>query len=142
MTDRSPESGLALSGNLGREIRSARAVSMLSIFTSSGTLVCCALPALLVALGAGAVLSGLVSAVPQLVWLSANKGWVFGVAAAMLAVAGALQWRARLAPCPADPALASACLRARRMAATIYAGSIAIFVIGVLFAFIVPAFLR
>lgn len=114
---------------------------MLSIFTSSGTLVCCALPALLVALGAGAALSGLVSAVPQLVWLSANKGAVFGVAALMIAVAGVLQWRARSAPCHADPDLATACMRTRTLSASIYAGSVAIFGVGVLFAFVLPTFL-
>ena len=103
-----------LRDDLGTEVRRARVASMLSIFTSSGTLVCCALPALLVVLGAGAALSGLVSTVPQIVWLSANKGLVFGAAAVMLAVAGVLQWRARLAPCPADPLLASACVRVRR----------------------------
>lgn len=36
--------------------------SVLSLFASSSTLVCCALPALLVALGAGAALSSLVLA--------------------------------------------------------------------------------
>ena len=41
--------------------------SVLSLFASSGTLVCCALPALLVALGAGAALSSLVSVFPQVV---------------------------------------------------------------------------
>ena len=135
------ELGSASRDDLGRELRSARTASMLSIFTSSGTLVCCALPALLVGLGAGAALSGLVSAVPQIVWLSANKGVVFGIAAVMLAIAGVLQWRVRLAPCPADPLLASACLRARRTSASIYAGSVAIFVVGFLFAFVLPAFL-
>ncbi len=114
---------------------------MLSIFTSSGTLVCCALPALLVTLGAGAALSGLVSAVPQLVWLSANKPVVFSIAGLMIAAAGVLQWRARSAPCPADPVLASACMRARRRSASIYVGSVAIFGVGVLFAFVLPAFL-
>jgi len=114
---------------------------MLSILTSSGTLVCCALPALLVALGAGAALAGLVSSVPQLVWLSANKGLVFGVAGLMIAVAGILQWRARSAPCPADPVLATACARTRRLSASIYVGSVAIFSVGVAFAFVLPAFL-
>ena len=40
-----------------------------SLLASSATLVCCVLPAVLVSLGAGAVLVGLVSAFPQLVWL-------------------------------------------------------------------------
>lgn len=125
---------------LHADLRRARAVSIVSIFTSSGTLVCCALPALLVALGAGATLSGLVSTVPQLVWLSANKGAVFGMAGALLIIAGVIQWRARFAPCPSDPALAAACARARRTAAGIYVGSVAIFAIGAFFAFVLPAF--
>jgi len=57
-----------------------------SLFASGGTLVCCALPALLVALGAGAVLSSLVAVLPQIVWLSEHKAAVFGTAAAMLAL--------------------------------------------------------
>jgi hypothetical protein len=133
--------GAASHDEFNRGIRSARAASLLSIFTSSSTLICCALPALLVTLGAGAALSGLVSAIPQLVWLSANKTVVFGVAGMMIAAAGYLQWRARSAPCPADPVLASACTRARRLSASIYVGSVAIFGVGVLFAFVLPAFL-
>ena len=110
-------------------MRGARTASML-IISPRAALVCCALPALLVALGAGAALSGLVSTVPRIVWLSANKGAVFGVAASMLAVAGLLHWRARSASCPADPVLASACARARRISAHIFAISVVIFVIG------------
>ena len=45
----------------------------LSLFASAGTLVCCALPALFVTLGAGAALAGLVGEFPQLVWLSTYK---------------------------------------------------------------------
>lgn len=111
----------------------------LSIFTSSGTLVCCALPALLVTLGAGATLAGLVSSFPQLIWLSEHKTGVFGVAGVMLALAGALQWRARSLPCPADARLAAACRRTRRVSVGIYLFSLAIFATGALFAFILPA---
>jgi hypothetical protein len=57
--------------------------AVFSLFTSSGTLVCCALPALLVALGAGAALSSLVSAVPALVVLSEYKEAVFIFAGVM-----------------------------------------------------------
>lgn len=127
--------------SVGAQDRGARTASIVSIFTSSGTLICCALPALLVGLGAGAALSGLVSAVPQIVWLSANKGIVFGVAASMLVIAGVMQWRTRFAPCPADPALASACARARRVSVRIYAAAVAVFIIGAAFAFVVPALL-
>ena len=51
-----------------------------------GTLICCALPIVLVALGAGSVMASLVSAAPWLVALSRNKEWVFLVAGGLLAV--------------------------------------------------------
>ena len=44
-----------------------------TLLASTATLVCCVLPAVLVSLGAGAVLAGLVSSFPQLVWLSEHK---------------------------------------------------------------------
>ncbi len=109
-----------------------------ALFASSGTLVCCALPALLVALGAGATLSSLVSAVPGLVWVSEYKEAVFAFAGAMLAISGALQWRNRFAPCPVDPALRQACLRTRRISRVIYIFSLCIYTAGGWFAFVQP----
>ena len=41
---------------------------LISLFSSFGTLICCALPALLVSLGAGAVLAGLITNFPQLIF--------------------------------------------------------------------------
>lgn len=109
-----------------------------SLAASGGTLLCCALPALLVALGAGAALASLVAAVPQIVWLSEHKAAVFGAAAAMLALAGALQWRARSAPCPIEPALRDACLRTRAASRRVWLASVAIFLVGGAFAFVLP----
>ena len=116
----------------------ARGTALLSIFTSAGTLICCALPAALVALGAGAALTALVGAVPQLVWLSEHKDALFAVAAAMLALAGLMQWRARTAPCPIDPAQRAACLSARRLSRGVYLGSVAVFLVGGFFAYLAP----
>jgi len=113
--------------------------SWLSIFTSAGTLVCCALPAALVAIGAGATLAGLVGAVPQLVWLSEHKVALFASAGMMLAAAGYFQHRVRFAPCPADPRLAAECERARRVSLKVYWVSLAIFAVGFFFAFVAPA---
>lgn len=108
----------------------------LSLFTSAGTLLCCALPALLVTLGAGAALAGLVSAAPWLVALSKHKVALFGVAGVLLLVAGVLRYRARNAPCPIDPQIAQACMRLRRMNAWIYGGAVVLYAIGFFFAFI------
>jgi len=112
--------------------------SWFSLFTSMGTLVCCALPALFVSIGAGAALAGLISAAPSLVWLSEYKGVVFGFCAFMLVISGYMQWQNRYAPCPVDPALAAACTKTRRVSLGIYLASVAIFVIGAFFAFVLP----
>ncbi|MEQ8878430.1 MAG: hypothetical protein RLO17_16455 [Cyclobacteriaceae bacterium] len=52
-------------------------VSIASLFTSVSTLLCCALPSLLVAVGMGAVVAGLISDFPALIWLSKYKEWTF-----------------------------------------------------------------
>lgn len=119
------------------ESRTGLWASLASLFASSGTLVCCALPALLVALGAGAVLSSLVSVFPQLVWLSEHKEELFIVAGLMLAASGGLQWHNRTAPCPTDPALRHACLRTRKTALRVYGVSVLVYAVGGWFAFII-----
>ncbi len=89
------------------------AAPTLALFASASTLICCALPALLVTIGAGAVMAGLASNVPGLIFLSQHKGWVFSFAALLLAGAWYARWATRNAPCPADPAKARACARMR-----------------------------
>lgn len=115
-------------------------VAFLALLASGGTLVCCVLPAVMVSLGAGAALAGLVTSVPQLVWLSEHKAGVFGLAFAMLAVSGALLWHARTLPCPTDPALARDCQRLRRVSAGLWWFALACTATGTLFAFVLPAF--
>ena len=113
-------------------------VALLTLLASTGTLVCCVLPAVMVSLGAGAALAGLVTAAPQLVWLSENKALVFGAAGVMLLLSGTLLWRARYLPCPADPALARACIRLRRWSVRLWIGAVAITSAGSVFAFLLP----
>jgi len=113
-------------------------LALAALLTSSGTLACCVLPAVMVALGAGATLAGLVSAVPQLVWLSEHKALVFGVAATALAIAGVSIRRARFLPCPSDPMAARACVRMRRFSAILFVIALVAFGIGAVFAFVLP----
>lgn len=115
-----------------------RFASVLSLFASGSTLVCCALPALLVTLGAGAALSSVIAAFPQLVWLSEHKVAIFLSAGAMLLLAGLMQWRARGLPCPIDPALAAACARTRQVSMGMFLVSLVIYLVGAFFAFIAP----
>lgn len=120
------------------ESRSSLWSSVASLFASSSTLVCCAIPALLVALGAGAALSSLVSVFPQVVWLSEHKLGLFAFAGLMMLASGGLQWRSRSAPCPTDPALRNACLRTRKTSKVVYAVSVLLYLVGGWFAFVQP----
>jgi hypothetical protein len=109
-----------------------------ALLASTATLVCCLLPAVLVTLGAGATLLGLVTAFPQLVWLSERKGLVFGLAGGLLLVAGAVLGWARRLPCPADPTAARQCMRLRALSHWLYGIAAALYALGVLFAFVLP----
>jgi hypothetical protein len=113
-------------------------ISLLTLFSSGGTLICCALPALLVSLGAGAVMASVVSSVPQIVWFSEHKLGVFIFAGVMLAISGLLQWQARSLPCPSDKALAEICNKTRVNSIRIYVFSVCVFLIGGFMAFIAP----
>jgi hypothetical protein len=108
----------------------------LSLFASTSTLLCCALPALLVTLGLGASLAGLVSAAPWLVALSAHKAWLFAGSGGMLLLAFAAHRRGRLRPCPADPGAARACARLRRFSAWVLGLSALLWGVGFFFAFL------
>ena len=108
----------------------------LSLFTSAGTLICCALPALLVTLGMGATLAGFVGAVPWITAISDQKEYVFAGAGIMLALSTLMQWRARNAPCPVDPLKAKACMRLRKASWAILIFSIIVYLIGFFFAFL------
>ena len=109
---------------------------VLSLLTSAGTLVCCALPALLVSIGAGAVLAGMVSAAPWLVALSQYKAWTFGLSALMLLVSGVSIFTARKQPCPIDPIAAMRCRQLRVFTYWVYGLSLVTWCVGFFFAFI------
>ena len=111
-------------------------ISTLALFGSFGTLFCCALPALLVSIGAGAAVIGLVSTFPQLIWLSEHKIGLFIFAGVMLTLSGIMRYITRNAPCPADPAKAKSCKRMRRISFWVFFFSLGLYLIGFFFAFI------
>lgn len=115
--------------------------SFAALFASATTLVCCALPALFVVLGAGAVWAGLMGSFPGLILISEHKGTAFSLAIILLTVAGIMLWRARSLPCPNDAKLAMACARARRWSKAIFALALICLLIGGFFAFAAPYFL-
>jgi mercuric ion transport protein len=69
------------------ERRTKRAVLLnyFSLFGSFSTLICCALPSVLVLLGMGTAVASLLSAAPWLVSLSRHKIWTFSIAGMLIA---------------------------------------------------------
>lgn len=113
-------------------------VAFSTLLASSGTLICCVLPAVMVSLGAGASLAGLITQFPQLIWLSSHKALIFGVSFVMLALSGLLLYNARRLPCPADPALARTCGQLRTLSHILWGASMFLTTVGALFAFLLP----
>lgn len=117
------------------------AANFVSLFASSSTLICCALPAIFVALGAGASFASLVSTFPFLIVLSQYKIYISFTALIMLAIAGIINYRTYFMPCPADPELGRLCLQTRQRSRMLYYLSSAIFIFASVFTYVIPNFL-
>lgn len=116
-------------------------LSYLSLFTSLGTLLCCALPSLLVLLGMGATVASFLSAVPWLVTLARHKAWTFTVAGVLIAsdfiyvywLAPCLKARAQACSIDDGP---TACDNATRVSHVLLLVSAAIYGVGFFTAFL------
>ncbi len=75
----------SLSFDPERRARRAALLNYFSLFSSFSTLICCALPSVLVLLGMGTAVASLLSAAPWLVSFSRHKAWTFGVAGTLIA---------------------------------------------------------
>ena len=108
----------------------------LSLFSSTSTLLCCALPALFVGLGAGAVFAGLTSAIPSLIWISEHKVTVFIFAGLLLSLSGYLELRTKGQAC--DRTQKDACTQTRTWSVFVWRLSLLFYAIGLFFAFGLP----
>jgi len=104
-------------------------ITWLTLFASTGTLICCALPITLVSLGMGATVAALTSSFPLLMTLSQHKIWIFLLSGGLLALSGWLMYRPGRS-CPTDPQLARLCASAQRWNRRVYWGSVLIWGIG------------
>ena len=111
----------------------------MSVLSSTSTLFCCVIPAILVLLGAGSAVATLVGAFPQLIWLSEHKAWLFGFGAVMLGLSG-FWGRATQNTCPTDPILAKRCRRSKVITKVVWWGSFVLYGIGVVVSYVLPAF--
>ena len=110
----------------------------LSLFSSTSTLICCALPALFVGLGAGAVFAGLTSAFSQLIWVSEHKTMIFVAAGLLLSLSGYLEFQNTTQSC--DPLKKEACEETRSWTLYIWRLRLIFYIIGLFFAYGLPYF--
>lgn len=99
---------------MGTETRHPFATGWFALLASTGTLVCCAIPILLVSLGMGAAVAAASSNFPALVLLSEDKDYVFAGAAVLMALSWWIHKRQQ-ANCPADAELVAYCRKAKRL---------------------------
>jgi len=121
--------------NLAKQQRKEQGVTWFTLFTTTGTLVCCALPIIFVTLGLGTTVAAMTSAFPILITLSQHKLWVFAFSALMLVFSGWFMYRPGR-HCPTDPALAQKCTTALKWNKRIYWSSVAIWGIGFIAAYL------
>ena len=115
-----------------------KTANFFSLFASTSTLICCALPAIFVAIGAGATFASLITSFPFLITLSKYKLYITLFALIMLVTAGYFNYKTYHSPCPADPELGRMCLQTRRRSRIIYYISATIFIFATIFTYIVP----
>ncbi|MEK9728294.1 MAG: hypothetical protein VW397_09350 [Candidatus Margulisiibacteriota bacterium] len=106
------------------------------LFTTASTLICCALPALFVFLGAGSALAGLVGIFPQLIWLSKHKAYLFGIAFLGLCLARVLPKNSVQTECARTNQ--ATCSEVKRTTNGVWWLSLIMTFIGVFFAYLLP----
>lgn len=117
-------------------------ISFFSLFTSTGTLVCCALPALVAAIAGGAAVGSLVSALPWLVPLSKHKIWIFIMAAFFILLSGFLIFRpVKISKCDIRSG-EQGCAVSEKFQKFIFYLSLSIFALGLFFSYALVPLLR
>ncbi len=115
-------------------------ISWFGLFSSFGTLLCCAIPSTLVLLGFGASLASFLGNFPQLIWLTENKEYVFGLSFIMLGISYAGQKYAQSQVCPIDKR--EDCETTKDWSKPLFWFSLSINVLGSFYAFILPRLLE
>lgn len=107
----------------------------LTLFVTSSTLLCCALPVLMVSLGFGAVMASLYYNVPTLLFLAKHKLWILSLSALLLLFLAWMIWRPNQT-CPTEPVLATLCQKTKRWNRWVFWISVSIWFIGVFFSYL------
>ncbi len=105
------------------------------LFTSISTILCCALPIILVTLGMGAVFASLTATFPFVTWLAERSIYLFTIAAILLLIGGYFIF---IKPqiCPADKNLADICSKTKKFNKIVWLLSVIILAISFFFKYI------
>lgn len=114
-----------------------RSWSWILLLTTSGTLLCCAIPIALVMLGLGTTVAAMAATLPWLITLSQYKAWVFWVSGMLIVLAVWSVYRPGRS-CPVDPELALACLEADRWNRIFIVISGGMWIVAILAAYVLP----
>lgn len=106
-----------------------------TLFTTSSTLLCCALPILLVSLGMGSVVASMNYNIPGMFWLAQHKYWALALSGLLLSSLAWMIWRPYQS-CPSDPKLAQYCETSKKWNKRIFFASVIVWSIGVFFSLI------
>ena len=104
----------------------------LLLFTSAGTLLCCALPVVLMSIGLGSAAVALYANLSFLPLIGAYKKWINIASFVVLAIAGLVLYRPNRT-CPTDPILAAKCKTSRKWNTVFFWLALAIWIFGVFF---------
>ena len=118
-------------------LKKPRSWGWLVLFASFSTLLCCALPIILVSLGMGAVVASLAANLPILIVLSQHKIWMFLATAGILGLAGWSLFRPGRS-CPTDPELAERCKNVDKWNARFFWSAVVVWGIGFITAYLLP----
>ncbi|EGR2554276.1 hypothetical protein DX887_00645 [Vibrio alginolyticus] len=110
-------------------------IRWLTLFVTSSTLLCCALPVLMVSLGFGAAMASLNYNVPGLLFLAEHKLWTLSLSALLLLFLAWMIWRPNQR-CPTDPTLAALCQKTKHWNGWIFWISVSIWSIGFFFSYL------
>lgn len=113
-------------------------MSYFSLFGSVGTLLCCALPSVLVLVGLGATVASTLAALPWLVTLSHHKSLTFGISGILIAASflNTYYLAPRFQPQACPPDNPDACAVASRLSIIVLWVSAALYGAGFFVAFL------
>lgn len=115
-------------------------ITFFSLFGSLGTLLCCALPVVLVTFGLGATFASLTASFQQIIWMVERKDTLFIVTFFLLILSLYFIIKANRQACPIDPKQRELCEKSKKISWRVYIFTLIIYIIGFIFSYIIPLF--